>query len=340
MGTLVLSFTSPVTPMQGIRNTQVGRIFMKRILITGSNGFVGKSLCERVVKEQEYTIIRGGHSSKVTSSAGVNFNLSNPDPELFSSIPDVDIVIHLAAKVHIMNAEDAHEEYRRINTAGTERLARMAAAAGVRRFVFMSTVKVSAEQSRIPLLESETPHPIGAYAVSKLEAEMALKEVARETGLEVVILRSPLVYGPGVRANFLAMMEWIRKGIPLPLGSIHNSRSLIFSENLADAIFHCATHPQAAGETFFVSDGEDLSTQELISRLATLMGRKNPNFPFPLSLLRFLGSATGKSASIGRLTESLTVDIAKIRSRLGWAPPYSLNEGLEKTVEWFLARNV
>lgn len=317
---------------------------MKKILLTGAEGFVGKSFFGRVAREQEWKLIRGVHSSKETSTSSsgdfVAVDLSELNPELFLTIPNIDTVVHLAAKVHIMNAEDAHEEYRCINTAGTERLARMAAAAGVRRFVFMSTVKVSAEQSRIPLLESETPHPIGAYAVSKLEAEMALKEVARETGLEVVILRSPLVYGPGVRANFLAMMEWIRKGIPLPLGSIHNSRSLIFSENLADAIFHCATHPQAAGETFFVSDGEDLSTQELISRLATLMGRKNPNFPFPLSLLRFLGSATGKSASIDRLTESLTVDIAKIRSRLGWAPPYSLNEGLEKTVEWFLARNV
>jgi nucleoside-diphosphate-sugar epimerase len=317
---------------------------MKKILVTGAEGFVGKSFCKRVSLESEWTVIKGIHSLKESSNSfsskdyWVPFDLSDPDPELFFSKGAIDSVVHLAAKVHVMNAEDAHEEYRRINTTGTERLARMAAAAGVRRFVFMSTVKVSAEKSRIPLLESETPQPIGAYAVSKSEAELALKEVARESGLEVVILRSPLVYGPGVRANFLAMMEWIRKGIPLPLGSIDNRRSLVFSENLADAIFQCATHPQASGETFFVSDGEDLSTPELISRLAVLMGRTKPTFSFPPTFLRLLGTATGKSASIDRLTESLTVDISKIRSRLGWAPPFSMNEGLKKTVEYFLAK--
>ena len=317
---------------------------MKKILVTGAEGFVGKAFCERISLESEWTVIRGIHFPKEPLNSAssrdfcVPFDLSYPDPELFISMGGIDSVVHLAAMVHVMDTEDGFEEYRKINTAGTERLARMAVAAGVRRFVFMSTVKVTAEQSRYPLLESETPHPVGAYAVSKLEAENALKEVARETGLEVTILRSPLVYGPGVKANFLAMMEWIRKGIPLPLGSIDNSRSFVFSENLADAIFQCVTHPQASGETFFVSDGVSLSTPELISRLAHLMGRKNPTFSFPPVFLRLLGNATRKSASIDRLTGSLTVDISKIRSRLGWTPPCSLNEGLKKTVEYYLSK--
>lgn len=316
---------------------------MKRVFVTGATGFVGKALCQRLSREN-WHVFGGVHQAGKSDASypwiegPIPFDLSNSNAELFKSVGDVDAVVHLAAKVHVMNTDGAYEEYLHVNTEGTKRLARMAAAAGVRRFVFMSTVKVSAEQSRIPLLESEIPNPAGAYAVSKLEAENALKEVARETGLEVTILRPPLVYGPGVKANFLSMMEWIRKGIPLPLGSIDNRRSLIFSENLADAIFRCVTHPNASGETFFVSDGEDLSTPELISRLAVLMGRKKPIFSFPPSLLRLLGAVTGKSASIDRLTESLTVDTSKIRSRLDWLPPFSLNEGLQKTVEWFLAR--
>ena len=233
---------------------------------------------------------------------------------------------------------DPLSAYCLVNTAGTEKLARSAASLGVRRFIFMSTVKVNGEGRETPYTEGYTPAPVDPYGISKWEAEKKLKEIACETGMEVVVLRSPLVYGSGVKANFLRLLEVVARGIPLPLASIDNRRSLIYLGNLVDAIITCINHPKAARQTYLVSDGEDVSTQELIRRVADALGRQARLFPFPPSFMKLAGSIIGKSDAVERLLGSLVVDSSKIRRELGWMPPYTMEEGLEETAEWFKRR--
>jgi nucleoside-diphosphate-sugar epimerase len=250
----------------------------------------------------------------------------------------VDAVVHLAARVHVRvrSAPAAIAAYRRVNTAGTERLALAAAAAGVRRFVFLSTLKVNGEATQArPFTESDPPAPQDAYARAKWEAEQALHRIGARTGMEVVILRPPLVYGPGVKANFLALLKAVARGLPLPLGAIDNRRSLVYVGNVADAIVKCLEHPAAAGQTFLVRDGEDVSTPELVRRLARALGVKPRLFPVPPSWLSFAGQLTGRRDAVDRLIGSLAIDDAKIREALGWVPPYTLDEGLEATARWF-----
>ena len=250
----------------------------------------------------------------------------------------IDCLIHLAARVHVMHekSSDPLTEFRRVNVEGTVRLAEAAAAAGVKRLVYVSSIKVNGEATfERPFSESDVPNPPDPYGVSKYEAEMALQKISAETGLEIVIVRPPLVYGPGVGGNFARMLGWIEKGIPLPLGSVRNRRSMIYVENLADALIHCTTHAKAAGETFLVADSESVSTPELIRLLAEKMGRKPRVFSFPVSLLKLLGKFTGKSSEIERLTGSLEADASKIRKMLDWKPPRSLDDGLKKTAGWF-----
>jgi nucleoside-diphosphate-sugar epimerase len=252
----------------------------------------------------------------------------------------VDVVVHLAARVHVMHdtAVDPLAEFRQVNVAGTERLARMASEAGVRRFIYLSSVKVNGEGNVIPYTEHDTPVPEDPYAISKWEAEEVLQKVSRETGLEVVILRPPLVYGPQVKANFLRMLEVVKRGIPLPLASINNRRSLIYLGNLVDAIITCINHHKAAGQTYLVSDGEEVSTPELIRQVAVALGKPARLFPFPPSFMKLAGSIIGKSDAVERLLGSLVVDSSKIRRELGWMPPYTMEEGLEETAEWFKRR--
>jgi nucleoside-diphosphate-sugar epimerase len=235
------------------------------------------------------------------------------------------------------------EAYKAINTDATLALARAAAQAGVKRFVYLSSIKVNGEGSlqrpapgRYTYTEADPPQPLDPYGLSKWQAEQGLWQIAQETGLEVVIIRPPLVYGPQVKANFLKLLGLAQRGLPLPLGGIDNARSLVFVENLADALCTCLTHPAAAGQTFLISDGEDLSTPELVRCLAQAMKRPDRLFPIPSRVLLWVFSALGRRSMAERLMGSLTVDSTKIRQTLGWQPPYGVDQGLRVTAEWFL----
>jgi nucleoside-diphosphate-sugar epimerase len=235
------------------------------------------------------------------------------------------------------NSDNPLAEFRRTNTAGTEHLARSAAANGVRRMVYVSSIKVNGEETSDGRIYSEKdiPAPQDPYGISKWEAEQVLQRVAQETGLEIVIVRPPLVYGAGVKGNFAQMIRVVSRGLPLPLASIRNKRDLVYVGNLVDALAVCATHPTAAGNTYLVSDGEDISTPDLLYRLGEAMGNPARVFPCPLLLLKLAGRLTGKSSQIERLLGSLQVDSGKIRRELNWIPPYSLQQGLQATAEWY-----
>ena len=233
------------------------------------------------------------------------------------------------------NASDPMAEFRRVNVNGTRQLARQAADAGVRRFIFVSSVKVNGEHSLAgrPLTAADAPAPLDPYGISKLEAEQALQALSTETGMEMVIVRPPLVYGPGVKANFGSLLRWLSKGWPLPLGAVHdNRRSLVAVDNLADLLLTCVDHPAAASQTFLASDGEDLSTTELLRRMGQALGKPARLLPVPPALLRWGATALGKADIAQRLLGSLQVDITHTRQTLGWTPPITVDEGLRRAV--------
>ena len=256
------------------------------------------------------------------------------------ALSGVKVVVHLAARVHIMRDEaaDPLAEFRRVNVEGTLNLARQAAEAGVRRFVYLSSIKVNGEQTLLgkPFTEQDLPTPLDPYGMSKYEAEEGLRKLAQKTGMEVVVIRPVLVYGPGVKANFLNMMRWLHKGVPLPLGAIHNRRSLVALDNLVDLIVTCIDHPAAANQIFLVSDGEDLSTTELLRRMGLALGRPARLIPVPVSLLTAWAALLGRRDMAQRLCGSLQVDISKTQTLLGWKPPISVDEGLRRTAQGFL----
>lgn len=319
------------------------------IVITGTTGFVGSALLPALSQHhQTHAITR------------TEFGDLLPTTDYTAALTHADVVIHLAARVHIMHdtAADPLEAFRRTNTAGTLNLARQAATAGVRRFIYLSSIKVNGEhtQPRQPFTapmastplshhSSSSPSTFGRgaggegldpYAQSKQEAEQALRELARETGMEVVIMRPPLVYGAGVKGNFKSMMNWINKGIPLPLGSIHNYRSLVALPNLIDLITTCIDHPAAANQTFLVSDGEDLSTTDLLRRLSLALGKPSRLIPVPQKLLETMLNLLGKQAIAQRLCGNLQVDITKTKELLGWTPPVSVDAALHQTAQAYL----
>jgi len=263
-----------------------------------------------------------------------------PETNWLIALSGVRAVIHTAARVHVMGnfAGDTLAEFRRVNVAGTLNLARQAVDAGVRRFVFISSIKVNGEQTLPgrPYAADDVPAPVDPYGISKHEAEQGLRQLAQETGMEVVIIRPVLVYGPGVKANFYSMMRWLYKGIPLPLGAIHNQRSLVALDNLVDLIVTCVDHPAAANQTFLVSDGEDLSTTELLRRTAAALGKPARLIPVPAWVLQASARLLGKEDFAQRLCGSLQVDISKTRSLLGWSPPIIVDEALYKTAQHFL----
>ena len=318
---------------------------MQRIFITGATGFIGQALCKRMLTEGWQ--IRGSvrSSSQLNNlPVGVDafqIELIEPDTHWKKALEGVDTVVHLSARVNLMNeySKDSLALYRQVNVAGTERLSRAAAASGCRRFIFMSSVKVNGEERAQPYTERDIPKPLDPYGISKWEAEQVLHEIAEATGLEVVILRPALVYGPGVKANLLRLLKVVDRGIPLPFANVNNRRSLIYLENLLDVIVTCINHPKAAGQTFLVSDGKDLSTPELIRLMAEAMGRKVRLFSFPPGMLKTMGKITGRSAEIDRLIGSLCVDSSKIRTMLGWKPPYVMAQGLKETAKWYLNNN-
>ncbi len=317
---------------------------MEKILVTGATGFVGQALCKRTVSNGWH--VRGTvRSAEQVASlpAGVEavqIESIGEETDWSDALAGVNTVVHLAARVHVMNdtATDPLSAFRQVNVAGTERLARMATTNGIKRFVYISSVKVSGGGALTPYAEHAAAAPQDSYGVSKREAEHILHKIAAETGLEIVILRPPLVYGPGVKANFLSLLKIVDRGIPLPLASINNHRSLIYLGNLVDAIVTCINYPKASGQTYLVSDEEDISTPELIRRAAAALGRHARLFPFPPSLMRFAGKLFGKSDAIERLVGSLTIDSSKIRQELGWKPPYPLDQGLKETVKWYKSR--
>lgn len=308
-----------------------------KVLVTGSTGFVGDALCAHLASRG--FLVRAAVRSKLgpERSDAVAVGDIGADTDWSTALEGVDQVVHLAARVHIDrdSSRDRLAEHRRVNVEGTRRLASMAADRGVRRFVFLSSAKVNGEVTRKPCTEADPPRPEGAYAVSKWEAEQALMHIARDTGMEWVILRPPLVYGPGVRANFLELMRAVAAGIPLPFASIDNRRSLLYLGNLVDAVRTCLTHPHARGRTFLVSDGDDLSTPGLTRRLAQALDVPSRLLPMPVALLSLAGKMTGKGAAVDRLVGSLQLDTSAIRQTLGWTPPFGVDEGLQETARWF-----
>ncbi|SHM85338.1 UDP-glucose 4-epimerase family protein [Phytopseudomonas punonensis] len=312
-----------------------------RILVTGAGGFVGQALVGRLTNDPRYQPRAASRnvsafSPKIENCLAPSLG-SNAD--WHAALSDVSVVVHLAARVHVMNdtASDPLVEFRNTNVAGTLNLARQAATAGVQRFIFISSIKVNGEGTEPghPYRADDTPAPQDPYGVSKMEAEQGLRALAGEAGMEVVIIRPVLVYGPGVKANFRSMMSWLRKGIPLPLGATGNKRSLVAVDNLVDLIATCIDHPAAANQTFLVSDGDDLSTTQLLQRMGTALGRPARLLPVPASLLQACAAMLGKRAIAQRLCGSLQVDIGKTRELLAWAPPVSVDEALRKTARAF-----
>lgn len=307
-----------------------------RILVTGASGFVGQRLCAETIERgwQVRAVLRTPDSSH-NGVESVSVGEIDSETNWTEALREVEVVVHLAARVHVMrdDANDPLEEYRRVNVAGTEHLARSAAVSGVKRLVYVSSIKVNGEATNggTKFTETDAHSPQDPYGISKWEAEQALYRVAAETGLEVVIVRPPLVYGPGVKGNFAQMLKVLAKGIPLPLASVRNLRSLVYVENLVDALIVCATHPAAAGQTYLVSDGEDVSTPDLLRQLGAAMGHPARLFPCPSALLKLAGRLTGKAEQVERLLGSLRVDSGKIRRELNWRPPYTLWEGLQNT---------
>jgi UDP-glucose 4-epimerase len=311
-----------------------------KILVTGASGFVGSALCGRLVHDGWVVraVARDLNRLEKLSGAGIEkFQIGKIGRETKwnNALAGVDCVVHLAARVHVMHDTDGNPlaAYRLVNTEGTINLARQAAAAGVRRFVFISSVKVNGEETSPgqPFTEEDKPAPLDPYGISKLEAEQGLRDLATAAGMEVVIIRPPLVYGPGVKANFLTMMRWLNKGVPLPFGALDNRRSLVALDNLVDFIITCIDHPAAANQTFLVADGEDLSTTELLHRLSHALGKSPLLLPVTAGLLEAGAALLGKRAVAQRLCGSLCVDISKAREVLGWEPPVSVDQELRDT---------
>jgi UDP-glucose 4-epimerase len=306
-----------------------------KVLVTGATGFVGNALEGHLAD----------HGHQIVPAVRQKYGLDNEvivgdiddQSDWTAALSSCNGVVHLAARAHVMDdtAEDPLALYRATNTYATLNLARQAAQAGVKRFIFISTIKVNGEGRDTPYRETDVPAPEDAYAISKWEAEQGLRQIAAETGLEVVILRPPLVYGPGVKANFQRLIHIVERGWPLPLGAIRNRRSLLYLGNFVDAIRLCVEHPAAAGQTFLLDDGQLVSTPELISAVACALERPEHLLAVPVWMLEAAGTLLVKHAAVARLTGSLFVDGSAIRSRLGWMPPYSMEEGMAATVASF-----
>lgn len=307
-----------------------------RILVTGANGFIGQHLTA-LLESGGYAVRRAVRKSDGQPGTVVMGRIDG-NSDWREAVRDCSAVVHLAARVHVLREQDSVplERFRRTNVEASRALAKQAAAAGVKRFIFLSTIGVHGVKTEGGgFREDDALLPVNDYAFSKVEAEMALQDVARETGMELVILRPPLVYGPRVKANFLKLMQAVERGVPLPLSAIHNKRDMLYVGNLCDAALRCLTHPAAAGEAFLVADGQPVSTPELIRGIARVMGKPARLLPFPPALLMLAGRVLGKCDMVYRLIGSLEVDTAKIQQTLDWQPPHRFDDGLKNTVDWF-----
>lgn len=310
-----------------------------KVLVTGANGFVGQELV-RVLQANGSSVVQGvREEASVAGGSTVHFDLRSES--MLQELSGIDVVVHLAARVHVMaeTAADPLVEFRRDNVQGTLRLAERAVEMGVRRFIYISSIKVNGECTESGgYFDSESPAaPVDAYGLSKWEAEQGLWQIARSSAMELVIIRPPLVYGPGVKANFRSLISWVDKGWPMPLAGIVNSRSVVSVDNLAHFIGVCVAHPRAANEVFLVSDAELFSTPALVRAIAEALGRRARLWYFPVLLLVFLGACVGKRAAIARLTQSLTIAGDKNQRLLGWTPPWSARESLARTVASYRA---
>jgi nucleoside-diphosphate-sugar epimerase len=357
-----------VTPCPFHPKAELEKInFAMNILITGANGFIGQALYKRMLADGYQ--VRGAVRSAAQITAlpsgieGAMVGDIGPETDWSEALDGIEGIVHLAARVHVMreSAVDPLAAFREVNVEGTKCLAIAAADAGVKRFVYISSVKVNGESTgdmgqgagnrkhgigsrrSVPkesFSEKDIPEPRDPYGISKLEAEQVLRNVAADTGMEVVVLRPPIVYGPGVKANFLRLLQIVWMGIPLPLANINNCRSFIFLGNFIDAIITCIEQRKAVGQTYFVSDGEDVSTPELIRRIAYSMGRPARLYFFPTSIIQLFAGLSGKSVMVDRLVSSFTVNISKIKRDLNWNPPYTMDEGLKETAEWYTKKLV
>ena len=317
-----------------------------KLLVTGATGFVGSALSQSLDAQRNCVVAGVRVRSSKLSSGIIQVSVGDllPDTDWSGALDGVDVVVHLAARVHIMQdvAADPLAEFRRVNVSGTLNLARQAAMAGVRRFVFVSSVKVNGESTLLghPFFADDAPDPQDPYGISKYEAEVGLRELALSSGMEVVIIRPPLVYGPGVKANFASMMSLLDRGIPLPLGAVDNKRSFVALDNLVDLIVTCLDHPAAANQTFLVSDGEDLSTTALLQRMGRALGKPARLIPVPVGVMEVAAKLLGKGDVAQRLFGSLQVDSSKTRDLLGWTPVVSVDEALRKTATAFMATRI
>lgn len=309
----------------------------RRVLVTGAAGFVGTALC-RTLRARGDDVVACVRAARAADQVAIG-NLS-AETDWLAALAGCDSVVHLAARVHVMSDRDADplRAYRAVNVDATMNLARQAVQQGVRRFVFVSSIKVNGEATaEEPFRASDVPMPCDPYGVSKLEAEQALREFGRKSGLEVVIVRPPLVYGPGVKANFLNLMRLVKLGLPLPFGSVRNCRSMVALDNLVDLLILCTRHPQAAGGVFMVSDARDMNVAELVRAIAHAMGKRQWLLPVPPVLMRGAARMLGKSAVADRLLGSLQVDIAPTQATLGWTPVVTSQAAIAESVAHFLA---
>lgn len=314
---------------------------MQRILLTGATGFVGSALLRQFVREGRSVICAVRDPSRVPDVPGVRtigFDLEYADALAPRALEQVDCVYHLAARVHVMrDAPAQRRDFSRLNANATAALARVAMSAGVRRFVFLSSIKVNGERTgECPFTMESMPAPEDSYGRSKLDAERALLDVSKQSGMEVVVVRPPLVYGPGVGANFRRLMRLVAAGVPLPFASVDNRRSLVGIWNLVSLLVHVGTHPRAYERIWLVSDGEDVSTPQLLRMLGIALGRQARLWSMPLPLLRAVCRALGRAEDLSRLTDSLRVDSSATRTMLDWSPPVGLEEGIMRTVRWYL----
>lgn len=315
---------------------------MINILVTGASGFVGRRLCAQLIKAgyDVKAVLRGIAPAELDACEIVRFSSITPDTEWMEALDNVDVVIHLAATVHLVNKKSAisFEQYRDFNVGVTAQLAKSAALSKVKQFIFMSSIKVNGERTLPgqPITEKSVQKPEGFYAISKWEAEQALRKISDQFQLPVTIVRPPLIYGPEVKANFLTMMKWVERGLPLPFGSVDNKRSLLALDNLCDLLIVCLLNPNAVNQTFVACDAVPLSTTQLLIKLAHALGVPVRQVKIPVPLLMGVANLFGRGDIAGRLLDSLEVDMTHTCESLGWTPPLSTEHALSLTVESFI----
>ena len=304
-----------------------------KILVTGANGFIGAHLCHELSRRGISFRATARNSNANNYADFVSCDLETAD-SLDQLMDGCDLVVHLAGRAHVAN-DDSLEKYQVANEFVTRRLANAALQSGIARFVYLSSIKVNGESNdpRLPFRSSDNPMPLDNYGRSKLSAELALREICQANTMDYVIIRPPLVYGKGVKANFSALISAVKRGIPLPIATVKNVRSMIGINNLVDLIIATCTNQNAANQTFLASDGIDTSTPALVRFIATSLNRRPRIFPFPISILRLLAAVFGKSLAIDKLTGSLSVDISHTTSTLNWHPPFSIESEIAKAVK-------